>query len=184
MRRLLPTVAVLAAATAGCGGTVDGAHQAAPDPAAQAAPTPHPSRPGLGSRALVTLERQDLRFGRHDTLTVAPDGRANLVLAHGGGGFRNATCAFSASEMTALRHDLRRMPVDEPAPPRQRPQRPRPRNDGVIVDRPPYFAVTYRGRRDVFMGDAMPADGAPLARALSRVLDNRAGGCRVTFHRP
>lgn len=34
------------------------------------------------------------------------------------------------------------------------------------------------------MADAMPADGAPLARLLTLVLDDRAGACRVTFHWP
>lgn len=179
LARRVTAVAVAAAAlgVSACGGD---------DPPAGAAvvTTPHPSRPGLAGERLVTLERQDLRFGRHDTLIIGRDGRANLVLAHGGGGFRNATCHFTAAELRELRRDVTRLPVDEPAPPRPRHRGPKVRHDGVIIDRPPWFAVTYRGRRDVFMGDAMPADGAPLARFLSRVLVDRAGGCVVTFHRP
>jgi hypothetical protein len=75
MSPLLVCGAILA--LAGCGTS------SSPQRPAPPTPGPHPSRPGLEGRVLVVLERQDLQFGRHDTLTVGRDGRANLVLAHG-----------------------------------------------------------------------------------------------------
>jgi hypothetical protein len=145
------------------------------------APQPR-SRPALAGHVLVVLERQDMRFGRHDTLTVGADGRANLVLAHGGGGFRNASCVFSAAELHALRRDLARLPLG--TAPRPRRHGKRPHYDGVIIPRPPLFSITYRGRRDTFSGDAIPSGGGPLAGHIARVLDAREARCRVTFHRP
>jgi hypothetical protein len=168
----LPAAVAATLAIAGCGATD------APSP-----PARQPSRPGLEGRVLVVLERQDLQFGRHDTLTVGTDGRANLVLAHGGGGFRNATCVFAPAELAALRRDLRRLPLG-PAPRPARKARRRPHVDGVIIARPPLFSVTYRGRRETFSADAVPAGGGPLAGHIARVLDEREGRCRVTFHRP
>jgi hypothetical protein len=177
MSPLLVSGAILA--LAGCGTS------SSPQRPAPPTPGPHPSRPGLEGRVLVVLERQDLQFGRHDTLTVGRDGRANLVLAHGGGGFRNAMCQLSPRELAALRRDLRRLPLG--APPRRRARAAttrKPRYDGVIIPRPPLFSITYGGHRDTFSADAVPAGGGPLAAHIARVLDAREGRCRVTFHRP
>jgi hypothetical protein len=175
---LLTPAAVAAIVLGGCGGSSSPAPSASP-------PHRQPSRPGLDGPVLAVLERQDLQFGRHDTLTIGTDGRANLVLAHGGGGFRNATCTFSATELAALRRDLARLPLGRPPRPARHARGHRkPHYDGVIIPKPPLFSVTYRGHRDMFSADAVPAGGAPLERHITRVLDAREGRCRVTFHRP
>ena len=175
---LLTAGIVAGLALAGCGGSSSPAPRKSP-------PHLQPSRPGLDGPILAVLERQDLQFGRHDTLTIGVDGRANLVLAHGGGGFRNATCVFSATELAALRRDLGRLPLGPPPRAARRTHaHHRPQYDGVIIPKPPLFSVTYHGHHDTFSADAVPAGGAPLQRHITRILDAREGHCRVTFHRP
>jgi hypothetical protein len=184
---LLATPAVLAAtAGAGCGSASAG-HGGAPAAATRHTATapPDASRPSAphGSPTLVKLERLDGRFGRHDTLIVARDGRASLQLAHGGGGFRKAACTLDATSVAGLRRDLHRLPIDG----RQRRVAgydDHAEHDGVIIARPPVYAVTYRGRFQVFGGDRMPVDGAPLAARMERILTAHEGRCHVTFQRP
>ena len=187
--RTIVTLAALAGALAagGCGGAHRGAGDPAPAPAARPArpAPPDASRPTApAGPTLVKLERLDGRFGRHDTLIVARDGRASLLLAHGGGGFRKAACTLGRRSIQGLQHDLRRLPIDG----RQRrvagyedvPEH----SDGVIVARPPVYSVTYRHRLDIFGGETMPADGAPLAARMERILSAHEGRCHVTFQRP
>jgi hypothetical protein len=150
-------------------------------------PKPAPrdaSRPSApAGPTLVKLERLDGRFGRHDTLIVGRDGRASLQLAHGGGGFRKAACTLGARSLQGLRHDLTRLPIDG----RERRVRgydDAAAHDGVIIARPPVYAVTYHGRLQVFGGEKMPVDGAPLAARMDRILTAHEGRCHVTFQRP
>jgi hypothetical protein len=172
-------VALLAAAAlvvAACGARTP------PQPTHAVIP-PDASRPTAPpGPALVKLERLDGRFGRHDTLIVARSGAASLQLAHGGGGFRQAACTLDTNSIQGLRHDLRRLPIDG----RERRVRgfPDRHDDGVIVARPPVYTVTYRGRLQVFGGATMPADGAPLAARLERILTAHEGRCHTTFQRP
>jgi hypothetical protein len=188
---LLATVPSFAAAVAaaGCGGGTATTHGGGPAATAVAHHTatapPDASRPSAphGSPMLVKLERLDGRFGRHDTLIVARDGQASLQLAHGGGGFRKAACTLDARSVDGLRRDLRHMPIDG----RERPVEgydDHAEHDGVIIARPPVYAVTYRGRFQVFGGDRMPIDGAPLAARMERILTAHEGRCHVTFQRP
>jgi hypothetical protein len=83
-----------------------------------------------------------------------------------------------------LQTDLGRLPIDG----RERPvpgYEDVPKHaDGVIIARPPVYAVTYHGRFQVFGGDRMPVDGAPLAARLERILTAHEGRCHVTFQRP
>src|SRR3954447_10569872 len=124
LRRLHPAMAPLAAAlalvltTAGCG-----SDDATPDRTAAATAAvapPDASRPTApAGPTLVRLQRVDGRFrphdtptpARHDTLPLARSGRASLLLAHGGGGFRKAACTLDAASLRGLRRDLRRLPV-------------------------------------------------------------------------
>jgi hypothetical protein len=186
-RRLasLVTLPVLAAIAAGCGGGTAG-HGGAPAVTAQRTATapPDASRPSAPpGPTLVKLERLDGRFGRHDTLIVGRDGHAGLQLAHGGGGFRKAACALDARSLRGLRRDLGRLPIDGR-------ERRVPgyddgaQHDGVIIARPPVYVVTYHGRLQVFGGDRMPVDGAPLAARMERILTAHEGRCHVTFQRP
>jgi hypothetical protein len=187
LRTILPLV-VLGAAVAGggCGGADRDVGERAP---AAARPTalapPDASRPTAPAGAtLVKLERLDGRFGRHDTLIVARDGRASLVLAHGGGGFRKAACMLDRRSVKGLQHDLRRLPIDGRARPVAGYEDVPEHSDGVIVARPPVYTVTYRRRFEIFGGETMPVDGAPLAARLERILTAHEGRCHVTFHRP
>jgi hypothetical protein len=185
-RSVLPLTAAalaLALAAGGCGDDERGAASARSSAAALA--PPDASRPTAPPGAtLVKLERLDGRFGRHDTLIVARDGRASLVLAHGGGGFRKAACTLDRRSVQGLQHDLRRLPIDG----RERPvagyEDVPEHSDGVIVARPPVYTVTYRHRLDIFGGATMPVDGAPLAARLERILTAHEGRCHVTFHLP
>jgi hypothetical protein len=184
---IVPVVAALATGCGGAKGTV--AHGGAPAvpvavkrPATAPADASRPSAP-RGAPTLVKLERLDGRFGRHDTLIVARDGRASLQLAHGGGGFRKAACALDARSVRGLRRDLRRLPIDG----RERPvpgYDDHAQHDGVIIARPPVYVVTYHSRLQVFGGDKMPVDGAPLAARMERILTAHEGRCHVTFQRP
>jgi hypothetical protein len=196
-RTLLPLAALaLALGPAACGGGDDRRPVAridtpplqeasAPGAATAATAPPDASRPTApAGPTLVKLERLDGRFGRHDTLIVARDGHADLQLAHGGGGFRKAACTLGARSLRALRRDLRRLPIDGPERRVSGYEDVPEHADGVIIARPPVYAVTYRKRLQVFGGDTMPADGAPLAARFERILTAHEGRCHVTFHRP
>jgi hypothetical protein len=177
-RRAILIVSVLAALAVGCGGgpAVTAQRTAtAPSEASRPSAPPGPT--------LVKLERLDGRFGRHDTLIVARDGHASLQLAHGGGGFRKAACTLGTGSLQGLQHDLTRLPIDGRAR-RVRGYDDAARHDGVIIARPPVYAVTYHGRLQVFGGATMPVDGAPLAARLERILTAHEGRCHVTFQRP
>src|SRR4051812_5233263 len=103
----LAAVAAMAV-LAGCGGG-----EVAPDSEVHHVAPADASRPSVPpGPTLVRLERFDGRFGRHDTLTIARSGAASLQLAHGGGGFRKASCTLDARSIQGLRHDLRRLPID------------------------------------------------------------------------
>jgi hypothetical protein len=85
--------------------------------------------------------------------------------------------------LSSLRRDLRRAPIDGPR--RRVPgYANRPRQTGVIFARPPVYTITYRGRFQVFGGEYLAVDGAPIAEHIERMLRAREGTCRVTFHRP
>lgn len=142
-----------------------------------------PSAPAHGGGVLVKLERIDGRFGRHDTLTVTRSGAASMQLAHGGGGFRKQACMLPATSLRGLQRDLTRLPIDGRT--KRVPGYPRIKNvDNVIVQRPPVFVVTYRGKLQVFGGERMPVDGAPLAARMERILSAHEGRCVTTFQRP
>jgi hypothetical protein len=186
-RPLIVCLAAAAAALSGCGDSAGGAARdraAAPAATAAVAP-PEASRPTApAGPTLVKLERLDGRFGRHDTLIVARDGHASLVLAHGGGGFRKAACTLGAGSVQGLQRDLRRLPIDGRARPVPGYEDVPEHSDGVIIARPPVYAVTYRRHFQIFGGRTMPVDGAPIAARLERILTAHEGRCRVTFHRP
>jgi hypothetical protein len=180
MRFVVVLVLLASLSAAGCGGAASGqpdgeVHQVVP--AGVSRPTA-PQGP-----TLVRLERLDGRFGRHDTLIVSSDGRATLQLAHGGGGFRKKACVLDAGSLRGLRHDLARLPIDGPER-RVKGYPAHPNTDGVILDRPPVYTVTYRHRFQIFGGATMPADGAPLAARFERILTAHEGSCRTTFQRP
>lgn len=175
----LAAVLMVIGSVSGCGGGVA-------DPPVRAIAPPDASRPSAPRGAgpvLVRLERIDGRFGRHDTLTVTRSGAASMQLAHGGGGFRKQACMLGAASVRGLERDLTRLPVDGRT--RRVPGYPRVRHvDNIIVARPPFYAVTYRGRLQVFGGARMPVDGAPLAARLERILTAHEGRCVTTFQRP
>jgi hypothetical protein len=176
----LAVAVVMVMGLVGCGG-----RGAADAPVRTVAPpdASRPSAPRGGGGVLVRLERIDGRFGRHDTLTVTRSGAASMQLAHGGGGFRKQACALGAASVRGLERDLTRLPIDGRT--RRVPGYPRIKNiDNVIVARPPVYAVTYRGRVQVFGGERMPVDGAPLAARMERILTAHEGHCVTTFQRP
>jgi hypothetical protein len=171
-RPLIVCLAAAAAALSGCGDSAGGAARdraAAPAATAAVAP-PEASRPTApAGPTLVKLER---------------DGHASLVLAHGGGGFRKAACTLGAGSVQGLQRDLRRLPIDGRARPVPGYEDVPEHSDGVIIARPPVYAVTYRRHFQIFGGRTMPVDGAPIAARLERILTAHEGRCRVTFHRP
>ncbi|HEY6762946.1 MAG TPA: hypothetical protein VI318_25820 [Baekduia sp.] len=169
---------LVALAVGGCGGA-----GMPPDGEVHLLVPANASRPAApDGPVLVKLERLDGTFGRHDTLIVARSGAASMQLAHGGGGFRQQACALDAGALRGLQDDLKALPIDGPRR-RVRGYVDAP-HDGVVIARPPVYAVTYRGRMQVFGGATMPTDGAPLAARLERILTAHEGRCRTTFHRP
>jgi hypothetical protein len=133
--------------------------------------------PRLAAPELVRVDLVGDQLGAHDTVRFATDGSAVIVKAYGGGGYVTERCALAAEELRSLQRAVDRLPVDDPTP---KPSRTRPK--GMYVPRP-YFAVTHAGHSDSFSADAMPADGARIARHTVRLLGAREGSCRRMIQR-
>jgi hypothetical protein len=164
--------AALAATAAGCGSS-------ASEPPVRTMPSAADLavHPRVGAPELVRVDLVGDQLGAHDTVMYGTDGTAVIIKAYGGGGYVTERCALAPDELRSLERAVDGLPVDDPTP---RPSRVRPK--GMYVPRP-YFSVTRGGHSDSFSADAMPADGARLARHTVRLLGAREGSCRRVSQR-
>ncbi|MBI5105199.1 MAG: hypothetical protein HZB46_09500 [Solirubrobacterales bacterium] len=131
--------------------------------------------PTVSGRELMSLKRLGLFYGTSDLVKYGSDGSVVVIKMYGGGGSGVERCHLRAGELQALRHDLRRMPLD---PPPHRRERPRPT---FYTPTTPQFLLTVGKYQETFTEDAAPRDARPLVRRLERTLNGRVAACRTVY---
>lgn len=156
-RRLTAALALLPLAAASCGEGAGSSSTAASAPARAVVATP-------SGRPMVQLLRIGLNEATRDRVRVYANGRATVLLGHGGGGQTLAQLVYTRRGFVRLHAVLRRTSMTHPGRAGA--------NPGVWRGGIYLYILRYRGREVRGVRNAEP----PHVRAAIRALDELADG--------